>query len=465
MADGEDEKAKLFRRLYGANLHQVVERMRVHGFWPTGVGLPEDPPEEAKERARLEGELESLRATFGPAVDVEKALRAERVRRWQASKERRAGRRAALVAKLAQRREAYRAHKAGTVVHAGEGVSAGLEDVGADAARLLAAGLPVIGTAAELATALGVTLPRLRWLTYHRRAAALVHYHRYGIPKKAGGVRNISAPKPALAKAQRWILEQLFSRLPVSATAHGFVPGRSTVSNATPHLGKAVVINLDMRDFFPTVTFKRVKGLFVKLGYRGQVATLLALLCTEPPRVAAALDGRALSIAVGERRLPQGACTSPALTNALCTRLDKRLAGLAARHGAAYTRYADDLTFSLQAAGAVGKLLKSARAVLRSEGFEEHPDKTRVMRRGRRQEVTGLTVNQKLSLPREELRALRALIHNVGKRGLASENREGHPHFEAYLRGRISYLHMVDPTRAAALSLKLDAALKRAPTS
>ncbi len=461
MADSDEEKAKLFKRLYGASLHTVMERMRVHGFWPTGVGLPADPPDEAKERAQVQAELTSLRATYGAKVDVEKALREERVRRWQASKARRANARAALLEKLKQRREAYAALKAGTVVHAGEGVSAGLSFAGADAQKLLGLGLPVIGTAAELATALGVSLPKLRWLTYHRRAAALVHYHRYGIPKKTGGLRNISAPKPALAKAQRWVLQQLLSRLPVSAQAHGFVKGRGTVSNASAHLGRPVVVNLDVKDFFPSITFARVRGLFGKLGYGGQVATLLALLCTEPPRVATALDGKKLFVALGDRRLPQGACTSPAITNLLCMRLDKRLSGLARRHGAGYTRYADDLTFSLPSPEATGKVLKSARSILRSEGFDEHPEKTRVMRKGRRQEVTGLTVNRKLSIPRDELRQLRAIVHNVGKHGLESQNRNNHPHFESYLRGRIAYVHMVEPAKAAALRAKLDAALDR----
>src|SRR5207244_7518772 len=135
----------------------------------------------------------------------------------------------------------------------------------------------------------------------------------------------------------------------------------------------------------PSITFRRVKGLFGSFGYSEHVATLLALLCTEPPRVPAELDGKVYHVALGDWVLPQGACTSPAITNALCWRLDRRLTALAKRHGFTYTRYADDLTFSGDRPAAVGRLLRSVRSIIETEGYSEHPRKTRVMRRSRRQ--------------------------------------------------------------------------------
>jgi len=459
MSELDDEKAKLYKRILKANLHTVLERMRVHGFWPTGMGLPPDPADEAAERAKIEQELTTLRATHSKVKDPLKALREERIRRWQESKKRRAANHAALLDKLKKRREEWATFRKTTIVHAGEGVSAGLQGLGGDPAKLLGRGLPVVQNGAELASALGLTLPQLRWLTFHRRAVALVHYHRYGIPKKTGGIRCISAPKPLLAQAQRWVLQNILSKLVAEEAAHGCVAKRSIVSNALPHVQRAVVVNMDLKDFFPSVTFRRVKGLFGTLGYNEHVATLLALLCTEPSRVEGQLDGKLFHIALSERRLPQGACTSPAITNAICRTLDKRLRGLAARHGAAYTRYADDLTFSAQDPKAIGPLLKSVRAILKDEGFAEHEEKTRVMRPSRRQEVTGVVVNQKVSLARAEWRELRAIVHNVAKHGLESQNREGLPNFEAHLRGRIAFVHMVDPKRAVALKAKLDAAL------
>jgi retron-type reverse transcriptase len=320
--------------------------------------------------------------------------------------------------------------------------------------------LPVMNNAADLAAKLNINLPALRWLTYHRRGATVVHYHRFDIAKKTGGVRCISAPKPALAMVQRWVFENILLHLPVTPQAHGFLRGHSIVTNAAPHVSRAVVVNLDLKDFFPSITFRRVKGLFHGLGYSEHLATVLALICTEPPRVPAAVDGKLYYVALGERVLPQGACTSPAITNALCHRLDCRLQGLTKKHGFAYTRYADDLTFSGNNARVVGRLLRSVRSILKEEGFQEHPTKTRVMRRANRQEVTGVTVNARLTVARKEVRELRAILHNAARHGLESENRDGHPNFAAYLRGRVDFICMVDPTRAATLRADLERALR-----
>jgi retron-type reverse transcriptase len=458
MAD--DEKAGLYRQLVQQTDEQtLLERMRLHGFWPEGQPPPQEPPAEAEERARLEAEIAKLRKEASLVKNPDKALAQERKRRWLESKQRRAERKAQREAERQERRAEWDAHRRGHVVHLGAGVSAGLQQTRSDVARLNARGLPVMHDSTDLAARLGIKLGALRWLTYHRRAAAVVHYHRFEIAKKTGGLRCISAPKRALAQCQHWVLDNLLAPLEVGPQVHGFVPGRSVVSNARPHVGRAVVVNLDLRDFFPSVTFRRVKGLFEALGYSEHVATVLALLCTEPPRVPAEVDGKVYHVALGRRVLPQGACTSPALTNALCRRLDRRLDGLARRHGFAYTRYADDLTFSGDKPAAVGRLLRSARSILEAEGFAEQPSKTRVMRRARRQEVTGVTVNSRPTVSRKEVRALRALLHNAARHGLASQNRDGRPDFAAYLRGRVEYVCMVDPERAAALRPALARAL------
>jgi RNA-directed DNA polymerase len=458
MAD--DEKAKLYKEIVQrADERTVLERMRLHGFWPADRGLPADPPQEAQERTHIEAELFRLRREHSVVRDPEKALAQERRRRWEESKQRRAAAKVQRQQEATRRHEAWAKHRTATLVNAGAGVSAGLQKTTSDAESLKRRNLPVLHTGREVAAAMGITLPSLRWLTYHRKSATLVHYHRYSIAKKTGGVRYISAPKPALAKAQRWVLEHVLARLEVEAPAHGFVPGRSIVTNAAPHAGRRVVINLDLKEFFPSITFRRVKGLFEKVGYSEHVATVFALLCTEPPRVATELDGKVYHVALGQRVLPQGACTSPAITNALCRRLDRRLSGLAKKHGFAYTRYADDLTFSGDNASAVGKLLKSVRGIVQAEGFTEHPRKTRVMRRANRQEVTGVTVNVRPSVSRREVRQLRAILHNAARQGLASQNRESHPNFAAYLKGRVEFVCMVDSQRAPALREALRKAL------
>ncbi|MGH2898505.1 MAG: reverse transcriptase family protein, partial [Solirubrobacteraceae bacterium] len=234
--------------------------------------------------------------------------------------------------------------------------------------------------------------------------------------------------------------------------------------NATPHVGAAIVINVDLKDFFPTVTYRRVKGLFEKLGYSEEVATVLGLLCSETDIAETQLDGITYFVARGPRRLPQGAPTSPAITNALCRRFDRRIAGWAAQHGFRYTRYADDLTLStLDSAARVGSALGFLRRVVTAEGFSVHPDKIRVVRKGRRQEVTGVVVNERPAVVRAELRRFRALLHHIDKDG-PDGKRWGHgDDVLAAALGFASYVAMVDPTKGAALRAQVLALRARFP--
>ena len=444
----QDEKAALYKQLVEqADPWLVLERMRELGFWPENQAVPEETQEAIQERTQLEDELARLRKKAAHLEDPEAALRKERVRRWQESKKRRALARADKELKNKQRAEAWKNEKAHRIAHAGEGVSGGLEDNEANdaqVAQLVEQSLPVIKSPKELAAALGTSMGELRWLTYHRECTPLVHYHRYSIPKKTGGQRGISAPKPRLRHAQNWLLNNVLRVLEVEEEAHGFVRHRSILTNASAHVGKAVVVNMDLRDFFPSVTFKRVKGMYQRLGYPSSVATLMALLCTEPPRIEAILDDTSLMIAMAERVLPQGACTSPTISNRVCRRLDRRLRGLSRSFNFAYTRYADDLTFSSPDSSRVGSFLVLVRQIIREEGFAEHKEKTRIMRKGRRQEVTGLTVNSKPGLSRRERRRLRATLHNYTKNG-ETENRHNHPRFIDYLRGMVAFVSSVDP--------------------
>ncbi len=456
----KSEKQKLWERISARPDWVVVERMRVNGFWPSGERLPEDPPDEVKERAALEAERARLLKVALAVQDPEAALKAENQRRIEESRKKKAERKLLRDKAARERREAFIKKKRASLVHLGLEVSGGLEHTGCDEARVRALGLPVLVDGNAVAAAIGIPVAELRWLTYHRRGAPLVHYHRYDIPKKAGGQRHISAPKAKLARAQRWVLEAILDKLPPSVHAHGFVRAHSVVTNARPHVKHRTVVNLDLKDFFPTISFRRTKGLFGAMGYGEHVATVLALLCTEPPRVLVEHDERRTHVAIGERALPQGACTSPAITNLLCRRLDLRLAGVARARGLSYTRYADDLTFSGDDVDA-GVLLAVVRRVIAAEGFVVHPDKTRVMRAGRRQEVTGVVVNTKTSIARDEWRRLRATLHNCAKHGLARENREQHPDFAGFLAGKVAWVRMVDARRGAQLGLLLQRALAR----
>jgi retron-type reverse transcriptase len=322
-------------------------------------------------------------------------------------------------------------------------------------------GLPILSTPMELAQALGLTIPRLRWLAFHTESATVSHYIRFTIPKRSGGTRTLFRPHRTLATAQRWIFENITSKLPVEPPVHGFVTGRSILSNAREHAGQAIVVNLDLSDFFPSIGFPRVRSVFQRAGYSPAVATILALLCTECPRRDIEYDGVKYHVATGPRGLPQGACTSPGLSNQVARRLDRRLSGLAQKLGIKYTRYADDLTFSgsSEIEGRVGYLMARVRHIAQDEGFVVNEAKSRVLRQSTAQVVTGLVVNDRPGVARGEVRRLRAILHRAKTEGLARQNRQEHPDFIAWLRGKIAFVSMARPEVGAALRAELAAVL------
>lgn len=350
------------------------------------------------------------------------------------------------------RREAWRAYRANHLVHLGEGIHWSDKtmpdkwDAPNAESRASENELPAIDNPEQLAEQLGLTIPQLRWLAFHRDVAKKTHYVPFTIPKRDGTPRPIWAPRPILKKAQRWIARNIVERLAVHGASHGFLPGRSILTNASVHRDSRIILKMDIEGFFPTVTFRRVKGLFRKAGYREQVATLLALLCTESPREIVEHEGETLYVALGPRCLPQGAPTSPSITNTLCMPLDRRLAGIARKLGWRYTRYADDLTFSLPEGHKdkphLGTLIGVVTRIVEAEGFKVKASKTRVARSGGRQRVTGLMVNgdHPPRVSRAVRRQLRAAIHNASK-GKPLREGEGLSHLE----GMAAFVKMSDP--------------------
>ncbi|MBK8259733.1 MAG: RNA-directed DNA polymerase [Nannocystis sp.] len=361
-------------------------------------------------------------------------------------------------------REAWLAYRASHLVHLGEGVFWSDDhdfdrwDLRNPEERAAENELPKLEHPKALAEALGLSIAELRWYAFHREDATFLHYHAFTIPKRSGGLRSIWAPNRRLKQIQRWIHREVVERLPVHGAAHGFLAGRSIKSNAAVHAGATTIVKVDLKDFFPTVTYARVRGVFRKAGYREQVATLLALLCTEAPRRVLEIDGKTHYLALGPRCLPQGAPTSPGLTNTLCQRLDRRLVGLAKKYGWRYTRYADDLTFSLpathQGPPRLGALLGGVAMIAAGEGFVVHPDKTRVSRAGGRQQVTGLVVNgeQGPRVARETKRQIRAALHNLAR---GKPLQEGET--LSRIAGFIAYIQMSEPELGKRLRAQLAA--------
>jgi retron-type reverse transcriptase len=326
-----------------------------------------------------------------------------------------------------------------------------IRDLLCDDQQLERLGLPIWRKEQDLARALNMKVSALRHFSIHRDRDRVCHYVTFAIAKRNGSQRLIMAPKRRLKAIQKTMLRELVSKLPVSEAAHGFLPGRSIRSGATPHVGQKVLLKLDLRDFFPSVTFARVRGFLIAVGYSFPVATTLAVLMTEAERQPVEVDGELFYVPAGQRFCVQGAPTSPGLCNSICQRLDRRLAGLAWKYDWQFTRYADDLTFSGNTPEAFPAVYRLAKHICRDEGFEINRDKTRIMRRGQRQRVTGVTVNDNLGLSRRERRHLRAVIHRMKTNDPAKPATISRDQLE----GKLAYLQMLNAKQANAIRKQL----------
>ncbi|HEY2466299.1 MAG TPA: reverse transcriptase family protein [Terracidiphilus sp.] len=330
--------------------------------------------------------------------------------------------------------------------------------------------IPPLESVGELADWLHISPGELLWFADLKRMIArrgpeaatgpLSHYHYRVLAKDGGSVRLIEAPKQRLKLIQKQILNEILERIPVHPAAHGFRRGRSIKTFTAPHAGQNVVVRMDLRDFFPSISAPRVQAMFRTAGYPEAVANLLGGLCTNAvPR--AIWTCRGLDpLCIAEARqlyawphLPQGAPTSPALANVCTHRVDCRLTGLAEASGAVYTRYADDLAFSGGAKfeRSAQRFAIHAAAILLEEGFAVHHRKTRIMRQGVRQYLAGIVANQHLNVIRSDFDTLKAILTNSIRHGKNSQNREDHVDFRMHLQGRVSFVEMVNAKRGAKL--------------
>lgn len=253
-------------------------------------------------------------------------------------------------------------------------------------------------------------------------------YRHYTIKKRSGGLREISEPLPSLKEIQRWILDNILYKCQISRFAKGFVPEKSIRENARFHRNQVKVLSLDLENFFPSIKGGRIYNFFKRLGYQPKVSHLLTKLCT--------LNGS----------LPQGSPTSPALSNLISLRLDKRLAGFALKEKIRYTRYADDITFSGDFDE--GQLIKFTRKVLAAEGFKLNEKKTRLMEKHQCQEVTGIVVNEKLQAPRKTRKELRKSMYYIKKYGIDSHiqfNQITQANYVKHLLGIANFILFVNP--------------------
>ena len=221
-------------------------------------------------------------------------------------------------------------------------------------------------------------------------------YRKFELRKRNGSKRTVYAPRTYLKVIQWWILDNILNRIDIDENVFGFVPKRNIVQNAKFHYGARHILNIDIKDFFPSITISQVNEVFFGLGYNEEVSSMLSQICC--------LDGR----------VPQGAPTSPALGNLVLRNLDKDLTHLSKLVGMKYSRYADDLTFSTNSWIDAG-ILKKISALVKHSGFEINSSKTRFAGPQDCLEVTGVVINDKIQPRRRWRKLVRAKLNRYGK--------------------------------------------------
>ena len=302
----------------------------------------------------------------------------------------------------------------------------------------------------DIAIMLEVTYRDLNYWIY--RTTEPKRYATFHVPKKSGMPRRIDAPTTNVKILQQKLNQVLQSIYGSRLGVHGFVVGKSVKSNAERHIAKRWVFNVDLADFFPSINFGRVRGMFMGKPYYlpQKVATVLAHLCCF------------------QGHLPQGAPTSPVISNMICAQMDSQLRQLAQKTRSTYTRYADDITFSTNSRrfpadiavfNGLNQLLpgENLREIIEQNGFSINSKKIWLSGQHRRQHVTGVTVNKFPNLPRRFTSQIRAMLHAWNKYGLSAAQVEWEksystkhrapwqipPRFEQVLKGKIEYLGMI----------------------
>ena len=281
--------------------------------------------------------------------------------------------------------------------------------------------LPVFSTISELASAMHLS-SKLVFL-YSKFSSR--YYFRYAIPKTHGGYRVIRQPNRTLKGLQAWVLRTILDRLPKSAQATAYIQGISLTQNVLPHQDNRFFLCMDLEDFFPSISIRRVASVFRQVGYSGRMAHVMGAICT--------CDGS----------LPQGGVTSPALSNLIAANLDRRIAGFADRRNVAYTRYADDITLSANDPKLLTTALSTVTEIITSEQFLPNNKKTRIMGPGRQCRITGLIKNEidpKFGIGKKKKRRMRGIMNRiVTGRGSFSRYQD-----EASIVGWLNFLKSVD---------------------
>nr|WP_294875085.1 reverse transcriptase domain-containing protein [uncultured Pedobacter sp.] len=285
--------------------------------------------------------------------------------------------------------------------------------------------LPVIYNTANLAALVGYRT------NYLKRSAAFTkfYYREFTIRKSNGKPRTLVEPLPSLKEIQTWILENIIIEIPVSKFAKAYVKKRSLIENVKYHKGREAVLTLDIKDFFDSITFEKVENIFASIGYSSNISNLLAKLTTF------------------RETLPQGAPTSPYLSNLVLRNFDDCVASYCIERNIRYTRYADDLSFSGDDSDL--NIEDFIQSELDKVDLKLNPDKSKLRKKGQRQMITGLVVNEKIQIPKFQRNHIRNEVHFLKRFGLENhlrhtDNKRGN--YLLHLLGKINYALHINPT-------------------
>lgn len=451
-------------------------KMQEYGFWPSNLPTPyerqqnetvqdfenrkklldefqklsEKLSEAYQQKEEIERKLSHLKKQYQDTWDYEKIRAVVAQEIMKESIARRAEKKAERERQKQLKSVAWNKRKAENIVFIGKGYSNLLGKKETDIQKLKENQMPVIETDRELAEFLQIDYNTLRYLVYHRDVVTFDNYYRFDIPKKSGGTRHIAAPKTHLKAAQRQILEHILQKVEISDLSHGFIKSRSVLTSAKAHsTSPDLLINIDLENFFPTITFERVRGLYQSFGYSGYIASLLAMICTYCERMPLEIKGEIKYIKTSDRILPQGSPASPMITNIICRNIDKRINGLCEKLGVTYTRYADDMSFSYTGNTdefAIGSFLNSINKIIEAEGFHMKKEKTHILRKSNRQYITGIVINnEEIGVPKKWVKILKASIHNAQKLKASGGSVSNKTIYE--ISGKIAWLKSVNAKR------------------
>ena len=263
-------------------------------------------------------------------------------------------------------------------------------------------------------------------------------YYNFQISKKTGGKRTINVPNRSLEICQKYIKEKILDNVVLHSSAHGFANNKSIITNAKEHINNEMILNIDLKDFFPSISRKKVFYVFNKIcGYDNSLSHCLT------------------NLVMYKNGLPQGACTSPIISNIVTFKLDLRLKKLSDKLGINYSRYADDITFSGDKNTINSKFLFFVKSIINECGYQINDKKTRFESKYGRQEVTGLIVNNgKVSIPKRYLQNLRKDLYYIKKYGIEEHKKRNNIYnafYQEHIKGQIMFVYSVDKNKGIKL--------------